>query len=251
MKGIPMGDLCICRDLHALRDFAEAAIQKGMKTLSCVIRDQSLEQSAFDALCAEYDGQLQILSVQAGAQSPILSFDYSIGEIEKICFDDKVISFPKTEEEVRACIPWKQDIYRFLRACMEMMARLVDGDVAPEVIRLLDLDLLWNANGAWFDANDRRYLGYVLKATDALLQKDVVFEVRVLKHQKGRSPILYPPLLALRRIGERRGRVMLASEATAPDQLGASYGEAIALLRACGIGCVYYREKNGWKSKAI
>lgn len=222
-----------------------------MKTLSCFIEDRAFDESAFNDLCAEYDGRLQILLIQAGAQPPALRFDYSIGNIDAVCFDGKVIPFPKTSEEVRASLPLKEDIYRFLRACMEEMARLADGDNPPDAVRLYDLDMLWNTDGTLFDANDRRYLGAILDATDALLERDVVFEVCTVPYQKGRSPILYPPMFALRRIGERRGRVMLSSEATSPDLLGASYREAIALLRACGIGCVCYREENGWKSKTI
>ena len=53
MKRIPMSDTCTCRDLAALRDFAEAALRMKMKTLSCFIEDRAFDESAFNDLCAE------------------------------------------------------------------------------------------------------------------------------------------------------------------------------------------------------
>ena len=171
----------------------------------------------------------------------------SFGEVGMLRLDEDVFDFPMTASEVRSHLLLREDIYRLLRAYAREIAAVAKND-APDVVRLLDLDALWNADGALFDPSDRRYLGCVLDATDALLQQDVIFEARLSSSKKGRAPILYPPLLALRRIGERRGRVMLSREANTPEPSDITLRDAAAMLRACGIGCVYTWENKEWKS---
>ena len=169
--------------------------------------------------------------------------DFTVGEVHTVHFDGQPLAFPKTATEVREHLLLSEDVYRFMRDYAREVARIAEQEDF-DVFRLLDLDVLWNRDGSLFDRSDRRYLSSVVNAADALLQKDLILEVRLSNAQKGSAPILYPPLIALRRIGEKRGRVMLSSNEPCSERM---LKDAVAMLRACGIGCVYVRSGGEWK----
>jgi histidinol-phosphatase (PHP family) len=61
----------------------------------------------------------------------------------------------------------------------------------------------------------------------------------------------YPAPIFLRRIAEKRGNVILSSDAHIKDRLTYGFDVALQILKASGIGPVLTMTREGWKNIAI
>ena len=61
----------------------------------------------------------------------------------------------------------------------------------------------------------------------------------------------YPAPIFLRRIAEKRGNVVLSSDAHNKNYLTYGFDKALQILKASGIGSVLTMTKDGWKNIAI
>ncbi len=247
MKIIPTADLCVCPEAGApLGEWAAAARQKELHSIGIAVHSQE-EYRAVCNLRQAVGNDLDILCVDVcqyfDAAKPYTP-DLIIGEVQTLKTEHgTAVPLPKNALELQSVLDeFDRDIYCFLRRYFSAVS-----DLQGDAVRLLDAVSMW---GTLFDKNDHRYRKYALEAVDALLARNAVFEIRTQPRGCG-EPIAYPSVMLLRRIGERRGRVVLSSGAALPDHMCASFGEAILLLRACGIGGICEKKFDKWIQNSI
>ena len=91
----------------------------------------------------------------------------------------------------------------------------------------------------------------MLDALDALLAREVVFEINTGAIARGRRDVPYPMVYILRRIAERGGRVMINSDTHKKEHLMCAYERAAQLARSCGIGGFVVPTAHGWVTKPL
>ena len=142
------------------------------------------------------------------------------------------------------------DPIAYAKAYFEGVAR-VEQDTQCDIVGHFDLITKFDEQANIFDTTDPRYLKAGLEALDALLEKDVIFEVNTGAMSRGYRTTPYPAPIFLRRIAEKRGNVTLNSDAHHKDYLTHGFDKAIQLLKASGIGSVLTMTPNGWKNVSI
>ena len=138
----------------------------------------------------------------------------------------------------------------YAKAYFEAVAR-VEEDTQCDIVGHFDLLTKFNERAAIFDTTDPRYIKAGLEALDALLEKDVIFEINTGAMSRGYRTTPYPAPIFLHRIAEKRGNVTLNSDAHNKNHLTYGFDVALQILKASGIGSVLTMTKYGWKSIAI
>ena len=138
----------------------------------------------------------------------------------------------------------------YAKAYFEAVAR-VESDTQCDIVGHFDLLTKFNERTAIFDTSDPRYIRAGLEALDALLEKDVIFEVNTGAMARGYRTTPYPAPIFLRRIAEKRGNVTLNADAHRKECLTYGFDVALQILNASGIGSVLTMTKDGWKNIAI
>ena len=142
------------------------------------------------------------------------------------------------------------DPITYAKAYFEAVAE-VEADTQCDIVGHFDLLTKFNERFSIFDASDPRYIKAGLEALDALLEKDVIFEVNTGAMARGYRTTPYPAPIFLRRIAEKRGNIVLSSDAHSKDRLTYGFDTALQIIKASGIGSVLTMTKNGWKNIAI
>lgn len=228
--------------------FAERAVELGMEVIACPAPRTEEAMAQLEETRALYADDLQILTVGGIGAGRC---DLVLGELGMLELEGVTYHLPRDFDGVRrlifdACC----DIHTFFRAYFEQTAELAER-YQVDVIRFGNLLPQWCVDGVIPDADEQWIWQLMIRAVDALLKKDVIFEVRVNPDGQGDEPILYPRPEVLMRLGNCRGGVMLTSGAERAEQLGRSFSEARAMLRACGIGGTCIRRLDEWEQKSF
>ena len=91
-----------------------------------------------------------------------------------------------------------------------------------------------NRDGRFFDEEDPRYIRAALEALEAVLARDVIFEINTGAVARGYRPLPYPAPFLLRAIRERGGRVCISSDCHSPAALLFAFPQAARLAMECG-----------------
>ena len=138
----------------------------------------------------------------------------------------------------------------YAKAYFEAVAN-VEKDTQCDIVGHFDLLTKFNERTAIFDTSDPRYIKAGLEALDALLEKDVIFEVNTGAMARGYRTTPYPAPIFLHRIAEKRGNVTLSADAHSKEKLIYGFDTALQIIKASGIGSVLTMTKEGWKNIAI
>ncbi len=138
----------------------------------------------------------------------------------------------------------------YAKAYFEAVAN-VEKDTQCDIVGHFDLLTKFNERTPIFDTTDPHYVKAGLEALDALLERDVIFEVNTGAMSRGYRTTPYPAPIFLRRIAEKRGNVTLTSDAHNKDYLTYGFDKALQIIKASGIGSVLTMTPSGWKSIAI
>lgn len=251
MRRLPKSDFCDLKSQGAYSpcDFINSALQKGLESLVFELPNNEAEKQRLISLREEYKGRLEILFAEVGEKSrrdadPLC--DLLIGEVQTLNLGRVVVPVPKNADELyEAAKHVGLRFYHMAQLYHEATASLPKR-TGCDMVRLKDLNAIWNCDRQMFDENNFLYLNPLTMCIDRLILSDTVLEVRTMPRKKGNPAIRYPDLYALRRVAGQRMRVMLSSGSDHPDQLCASFREALLQLRACGIGSVYYPKERDW-----
>ena len=179
-------------------------------------------------------------------------YDYVIGSVHNLQFGEEFSAIDLAVEDVQNAIQIHccGDPITYAKAYFEAVAE-VEADTQCDIVGHFDLLTKFNERAAIFDTSDPRYIKAGLEALDALLEKDVIFEVNTGAMARGYRTTPYPAPIFLRRIAEKRGNIVLSSDAHSKDRLTYGFDTALQIIKASGIGSVLTMTKNGWKNIAI
>ena len=179
-------------------------------------------------------------------------YDYVIGSVHNLGFGRDFTAIDLSMQDVKDAIVkyCGSDPMVYAKAYFEAVAR-VEEDTQCDIVGHFDLLTKFNERELIFDTTDPRYIKAGLEALDALLEKDVIFEVNTGAMARGYRTTPYPAPIFLHRIAEKRGNVTLNSDAHNKNNLTYGFDVALQILKASGIGSVLTMTPNGWKSIAI
>ena len=206
-------------------------------------------------LQALYGDRIHILlgveqDLYAGA--PQEDYDYVIGSVHYVCMDGEYCPVDASLESMMRIVNEHcgGDVLRYAKAYYENAARVAQTTNC-DIVGHFDLLTKFNEQAAVIDEGDPRYVAYALEALDALLERDVIFEVNTGAISRGYRKTPYPSPFLLRRIAQKGGRVVLNADAHAKEHLLYAFDKATELLRVCGFGSVMMMTPFGWKSRAL
>ncbi len=179
-------------------------------------------------------------------------YDYVIGSVHYINLGGELCCVDLSAQTTLNAIRMHcgGDPIAYAKAYFEAVAR-VESDTQCDIVGHFDLLTKFNERTAIFDTSDPRYIKAGLEALDALLEKDVIFEVNTGAMARGYRTTPYPAPIFLRRIAEKRGNVTLNADAHRKEYLTYGFDVALQILKASGIGSVLTMTKAGWKNIAI
>jgi len=253
-----------CDGKNAPEEMVGEAIRQGLQTLGF----SGHSYTAFDAECCMspertaiyrkdierlqkfYQDQIQILcgiEQDFYTEEPAIGYDYVIGSVHYVLRDGIYHSVDLSEESVRQTVAecFGGDFYRYTAAYYEMVAQL-PSRTRCDIIGHFDLIEKLNEGDRMFATDDYRYRRPMMDALDELLKHDVIFEINTGAMARGYRSIPYPSPYVLRRIAEKRGRVILNSDAHSKENLTYAFEDAVRYARSCGIGGFTVPTENGW-----
>lgn len=180
---------------------------------------------------------------------PTESYDYVIGSVHYVPLEGEFIPVDlsaKTIEEATGKY-LGGDLIAFCRKYYEQVATVVER-TACDIVGHFDLVTKFNEAGAMFDEGDYRYRRCALEVLDALLEKDVRFEINTGAIARGYRRTPYPSPWLLRRIAEKKGRIVINSDSHSKETLQCFFGEAVQYARACGVGGIDVLTNEGWRT---
>ncbi len=183
---------------------------------------------------------------------PTEPYDYVLGSVHYVYLNGEYCSVDKSHDTTEDIIRRHcgGDPYVYAKEYFRNVAE-VEAKTQCDIIGHFDLLTKFNEDGKTFDVCDPRYLKPALEALDALLEKDVIFEVNTGAISRGYRTLPYPAPVFLHRIAEKRGCVTINADAHRKEHLTYAFDTAYQLLKASGIGSVLVMSKNGWKSVPI
>ena len=198
----------------------------------------------------EYRGRMDVfLGLEQDCFSPPAGagWDYLIGSVHCVKKDGVLLPVDESEAVFLRAVKehYGGDFYAFARDYfrLEAEAAKVTG---CDIVGHFDLFTKFNEGDRLFDTADPRYLGPALEALDALLERDVIFEINTGAMSRGYRTAPYPDPVFLRRIREKGGRVAITSDSHSGDSLLFGYRQAFALAEACGFETTVYRTGAGF-----
>ena len=186
------------------------------------------------------------------AADPAIGYDYLIGAVHCLRMGDEYVFLDRSAKELRSVVKryFGGDGYRLVSYYYQLVANLPTR-TGCEIVGHFDLITKFNGDGSFFDEKDPRYLRAAMDALDALLERDVLFEINSSDCVAGLRKIPYPAPLFLHRIAERRGRVILSSDAHCAGDLMSGFLKSARIARASGLGSVWTLTETGWESHSF
>lgn len=182
------------------------------------------------------------------AGAPVGEYDYVIGSVHYVYLGGEYCGVDYSAEHTLKTVNEHcgGDIFKYAKAYYDCVARVADV-TRCNIVGHFDLLAKFNEDGRMIDESDKRYVTCALEALDALLEKDVIFEVNTGAISRGYRKTPYPSPFILKRIAEKKGRVMLNSDAHNKDHLLCAFDQALERVRTSGIPSVTVMTRDGWK----
>lgn len=256
-----------CDGKNSPKEMVAAAISAGMETLGfsghsytafdtsyCMTPENTVAYRAEVAsLREQYQGTLRILcgiEQDFYAAEPACGYDYIIGSVHYLWADGCYLSVDHTRDGLCRAVRehFGGDFYRMIRCYFETVAQ-VYSKTGCDIVGHFDLVEKFNAGECLFSVSDYRYRKPLLDALDALLEQDLIFEINTGAMARGYRQSPYPDAYVLRRIAEKRGRVMLNSDTHSAQGLLWAFPEAVHYAHSCGVGglTVPSADGHGWE----
>ena len=202
-----------------------------------------------------YRGEIRVLcGIEQDFYSDFeaVGYDYVIGSVHYLPKNGSyfpVDAHPDLlQKGVREC--FGGDIYKFTTEYYETVANLAEKTHC-DIVGHFDLVEKFNEEQRFFDSSDYRYRRPMLDALDVLLKKDLIFEINTGAIGRGYRKTPYPSSYLLRRIAEKRGRVMINSDAHNKQQLLTAFSDAARFAISCGVGGFTVPTECGFETRPI
>ena len=240
------------------------AIRRGIKVLGFSGHSHTphdvgycMSEKEIPSYCAEisrlrkcYSDRIEIYcGIEQDFYSPPITerFDYVIGSVHYLKCGDSYLPVDLSRERFMSDVEqfFEGNIFRYLKCYYETVAELASVKEV-DIVGHFDLVEKFNEGNQLFDPSDYRYRLPMLDALDALLEKDKIFEINTGAIARGYRNVPYPAAYILRRIAEKRGRVMINGDTHRKENLLVGYGEAVMLARSCGVGGLTVLQNREW-----
>lgn len=254
-----------CDGKNTPEEIVREAIALGMETIGfsghsytphdtsyCMTREGTEQYRAeIERLKQVYGDRIRILcgiELDYYGEKLCAKYDYIIGSVHYVLLNGEHCVVDINEQTMKDAVQkyCKGDYFHYTREYYRAVAGIVD-QTNCDIVGHFDLVTKFNEGGRLFDESDPRYLKPAFEALDALLSKDVVFEVNTGAISRGYRKDPYPASCFLRYLCEKNGRVTMSADAHRKENLLYGFDETAMLLKNCGFRSVLTMTDHGWE----
>jgi histidinol-phosphatase (PHP family) len=256
------------------RDYAEAALQKGMSSLGFsghnvlpFPTDWTMPPERLESYLHEvrdtrdrYRGKLEVfLGIEAdfipGMTSPVhpriaaLGLDFVVGSVHFVgpSDGDHEWTVDGHREEMEAAVRdgFSGDARRLVERYYGLVAAMAET-AAPDIIAHFDVVKKNNRDGQFFSEEDSWYRAAARKALDSIRASKSILEINTGGVVRNTSGAFYPSAWILEEARRRNIPVVVSSDAHRPENLDGMFPEAVRILRAAGYRTQRQLTSAGW-----
>ena len=205
----------------------------------CIPREklESYKDELF-TLKKKYASQIEVLvGLELDYYSPKPDWvEYSIGSVHQLKVRGVEIPVDLDYDQLCGLV---QEAYGgdFMAYAKDFYA--LSADVANktkcEIVGHFDLLTKFNEKYHYLNESDPKYRSMALEALDAVMERDVMFEINTGAISRGWRTTPYPAPFLLERIAEKQGRVVLNSDAHAKEHILFRFEESVEYAKACNL----------------
>lgn len=198
-----------------------------------------------------YAGKLDIflgLEQDIDSPPPEGDWDYLIGSVHGVWADGCYLSVDESADTFDRAVRehFGGDRLAFAQAYYRQEAKTA-GQTGCDIVGHFDLITKFNEGGCRFDEGDPRYRAAALEALEALMEREVLFEINTGAISRGCRTSPYPAPFLLEAIREKGGRVCITSDSHSADTIIHAFPQAAALAGSCGFREAWVLTKNGFQ----
>lgn len=162
--------------------------------------------------------------------------EYTIGSVHQLKLPSTEIPVDLDYDELAKAVKtyYGGDFLSFAKDFYALSA-----DVAKktkcDIVGHFDLLTKFNEKYHYLDESNPLYQSMAIEALDAAMESDVLFEINTGAISRGWRTTPYPAPFLLKRIAEKKGRVILNSDAHAKENLFCHFEESVAYARTCNV----------------
>lgn len=242
----------ICDGKNTAEEMVNAALSMGLEKIGFsghsftpFDRDYSMSEEGtvkyfeeINALKEKYKDKIQILcgiELDLLSEEPKLPFDYRIGSVHYLKLGDEIITVDAGKEILikAADKHFGGDMLSLAEEYYRCVAEFKNRDI--DIIGHIDLITKLNKDNCLFDPDCPRYKNAALNACDALLPKNIPFEINTGAISRGYQDSPYPADFILEHIKEKGGSVIFSSDAHHKDNLCFQFDKWHKILEDKGI----------------
>jgi histidinol-phosphatase (PHP family) len=260
----------LCDGHSSPKEMVEAAIASGFSDfgisahgytpfdLAASIKDEDEYIQIMRRLREEYTGKIRLYcGMEQDFHSPVANrdqYDYLIGSVHYFydCQEDRYFAVDGDAEHFASCLAevYGGDIYAMIG---NYYHNLLESTFTyrPDIIGHFDLIIKNNADGRFFDEDDKRYRNAAMEALVACLETEAVIELNTGAVFRGFRPEFYPSRFLLQEMKRRKARITLSADAHCIEAVGFAFEEALLLLRETGFNSVMVWQDSRYIEQGI
>lgn len=198
-----------------------------------------------------YAGKLDIflgMEQDADSPAPAGAWDYLISSVHGVWADGVCLAADASAQDFDRAVReyFGGDCLAFVEAYYRRVAEAAGADGAP-IVGHFDVITKNNEGGRRFDETGPRYRRAALEALEAVMEREVIFEINTGAISRGYRTAPYPAAFLLRAIFEKGGRVCITSDSHHKDTVVCGFSEAAALAEACGFREAWVLTRDGFQ----
>ena len=207
------------------------------------------------ALKEKYKGKIDVfLGLEQDCRSPMYEYDkydYVIGSIHAIPYEDGTFSIDETREHfiAQTNARFGGDFYKVCEDYYDLMCNIVEITKC-DIIGHFDIVTKFNEPEI-LDIEHPRYKAAYMKALDVLCKKDVIFEVNTGAISRGHRTSPYPSKPILKEMCRRGCKIIVTSDTHNKDTILCWFDKADGYLKDCGYKSVLVKTRDGFKEVNI
>lgn len=203
----------------------------------------------------KYSDRIEILlGIEQDYFSPTLEgeYDYVIGSVHYIKKDGAFVAIDHSYDRLKngAERQFGADMTELCREYYRTVADVADKTDC-DIIGHFDIVTKFNEKYLLFDENDSVYRNMALEAVDTLLESDRIFEVNTGAVSRGWRKHPYPSEFIIKRIVDKKGRLMLTSDAHNAEYLTYGFLDAAYYLKALGVKELWIYKSGGYETFSL
>ena len=213
--------------------------------------DTEKYQAEIYALKEKYKGQIDIfcgIEFESNSEMIYQGFDYLIGSVHYLKFDDAILGFDRNLEGALAYVNthFGGDGLAFAKKYYETVIHLPEKGKF-DILGHFDLLTKNNEQGKFIDTTDKKYLNLGFEAIHALQGKIPLFEVNTGAVARGYRTAPYPQLDFIKEFQKCGFGAVITSDCHNKDFLDCYFEESRQLLREAGFKTRWILTGNGFK----